>query len=122
MIGDVAQYELQAREKLMTEDSIMVRDRIGRAAGNLSYAHIITSKEALNHLSMLRLGADLMLLPSDLVESCDRLFMETQPAHLQWRAGRKLEPETRDVIRAQMIREQLQSSLSPAIDLSGKEK
>jgi protein-arginine kinase len=48
--------------------------------------------------------------------------METQPAHLQWRAGRKLEPETRDVIRAQMIREQLQSSLSPAIDLSGKEK
>ena len=121
VISDVALYELQARKKLMTEDSIMVRDRIGRAAGNLSYAHIITSKEALNHLSMLRLGADLTLLPADLVESCDRLFMETQPAHLQWRAGRKLEPEARDMIRAQMIREQLQSSLPPAIDLSGKE-
>ena len=55
------------------------------------------------------------------VESCDRLFMETQPAHLQWGAGRKLEPEARDIIRAQMIREKLQSSLPPAIDLSGKE-
>jgi protein arginine kinase len=70
---------------------------------------------------MLRLGADLTLLPADLVESCDRLFMETQPAHLQWGAGRKLEPEARDIIRAQMIREKLQSSLPPAIDLSGKE-
>jgi protein-arginine kinase len=47
--------------------------------------------------------------------------METQPAHLQWGAGRKLEPEARDIIRAQMIREKLQSSLPPAIDLSGKE-
>jgi len=121
VIGDVALYELQARKRLMIEDPVMVRDRIGRAAGNLSYAHIITSKEALNHLSMLRLGADLQLLPADLVETCDRLFMETQPAHLQWRAGRKLEPEARDILRAQMIREQLQSSLPPAIDITGKE-
>jgi protein arginine kinase len=105
----------------MSEDPLMVRDRIGRAAGNLSYAHIITSKEALNHLSMLRLGSDLTLLPVDLVEQCDRLFMETQPAHLQWRAGRKLEPEARDAMRAQMIREQLHSHLPPAINLSEKE-
>jgi protein-arginine kinase len=48
--------------------------------------------------------------------------METQPAHLQWRAGRKLEPETRDMIRAQMIREQLQSSLPAAIDITEKQK
>ena len=99
----------------------MLQDRVGRATGTLTYARIITSKEALNHLSMLRLGADLEILPASLQESCDRLFMETQPAHLQWAAGRKLEPDARDVLRAQMIRDQLHSELPPAIDISGKE-
>ena len=121
VIGDVARYETQAREKLMVDDSLMVKDRIGRAAGTLTYARIISSKEALNHLSMLRLGADLNLMPQDLVETCDRLFMETQPAHLQWTSGKKLEPEARDILRAEMIRGHLQSSLPPAIDISGRE-
>ncbi|MGC6427914.1 MAG: protein arginine kinase [Akkermansiaceae bacterium] len=118
VIGDVARYELQAREKLMQDDPLMVRDRIGRASGILTYAQIIDSKEALGHLSMLRLGADIDILPEELIETCDRLFMETQPAHLQWRAGHKIPPETRDAMRAQMIREQLQSALPPAIDIS----
>ena len=121
VIGDVARYEVQARQKLVIEDPVMVKDRIGRAAGTLTYARIITSKEALNHLSMLRLGADLDIMPAELVEICDRLFMETQPAHLQWSAGKKLQPEARDILRAQMIREHLHSSLPPAIDISGKE-
>lgn len=121
VIGDVARYETQARKKLLAEDPLMVQDRIGRATGILTYARIISSKEALNHLSMLRLGADLGILPACLLESCDRLFMETQPAHLQWTAGRKLLPDARDAMRAQMIRDQLHSDLPPAIDISGKE-
>ncbi|MGD1978746.1 MAG: protein arginine kinase [Akkermansiaceae bacterium] len=121
VIGDVARYEQQAREKLAAEDEVMVRDRIGRATGTLSYAHIISSKEALNHLSMIRLGADLGILPASLRGVCDRLVMETQPAHLQWTAGKKLKPDARDILRARMIREDLQSTLPPAIDISEKE-
>ncbi len=121
VIGDVARYETQARAKLLKEDEVMVQDRIGRAAGTLTYARIISSKEALNHLSMLRLGADLGIMPGSLIGICDRLFMETQPAHLQWDAGKKLSPDTRDIMRAEMIRDQLHSALPPAIDISGKE-
>ena len=117
VIGDVARYELQAREKLMQDDPLMVRDKVGRASGILTYAQIIDSKEALSQLSMLRLGADIDFLPKELIEICDRLFMETQPAHLQWRAGHKLPPDTRDAMRAQMIRDQLQSALPPAINI-----
>jgi len=117
VIGDVARYERQAREKLMETDPLMVRDSIGRAAGILGYAHIISSKEALNHLSMLRLGADIGIMDPAVVEICDRLFMETQPAHLQWRSGHKLSPESRDAIRAKMIGDQLQSVLAPAINI-----
>ncbi len=100
----------------------MVQDRIGRATGILTFAHIIDSKEALTHLSMLRLGADIGVLPEELIEICDRLFMETQPAHLQWRAGHKLPPDTRDAMRAQMIREQLQPALPAAINIPDLEK
>ncbi|MDA7888073.1 protein arginine kinase [Akkermansiaceae bacterium] len=121
VIGDVARYEEQARKKLLKEDPLMVKDHIGRAAGILTYARIIASKEALTHLSMLRLGADLGIMPAELLGTCDRLFMETQPAHLQWDAGRKLEPDARDMMRAQMIRDQLRSALPPAIDSSGNE-
>ncbi len=98
----------------------MVKDQIGRATGILTHAHIISSKEALNYLSMLRLGADLEIIPKSLVEVCDRLFMETQPAHLQWSAGQKLDPEARDIMRARMIREHLHSFLPPAINIAGK--
>lgn len=121
VIADVARYENQARERLLQDDEVMVRDRIGRAAGNLSYAYIMSSKEALNHLSMLRFGADLGILPASLPETCDRLFMETQPAHLQWTAEKKLQPEARDILRAQMIRENLQTALPPAIDITGND-
>jgi len=121
VIGDVSRYETQSRVKLQQDDPIMLKDRIGRAAGILSYAGIIDSKEALNHLSMLRLGADLGIMPESLTEICDRLFMETQPAHLQLRAGEKLEPEARDVMRAQMIRDQLQSALPAAININEKD-
>ncbi len=117
VIGDVARYELQAREKIMETNPLKVRDQIGRAVGILGYAHIITSKEALNYLSMLRLGADIGILEPEVKEICDRLFMETQPAHLQWRSGNKLSPESRDAIRAKMIGDQLQKVLVPAINI-----
>jgi len=118
VIGDISRYEQQARQRLLKNESVMLKDRVGRAAGILTHAQIISSKEALNHLSMLRLGADLELFSTSLQEVCDRLFMGTQPAHLQWAAEKKLEPEARDILRAQMIRDQLHSILPPAIDIS----
>jgi protein arginine kinase len=74
----------------------------------------LNSKEALNLLSMLRLGADL-----DLVPQCDRsildlLLLEIQPAHLQLRAGRELSPEDRDALRAEITRQRLHSISGPS--------
>lgn len=121
VISDIARYEQQAREKVLQEETVMLEDRVGRAAGTLTNARIISSKEALNHLSMLRLGADLEIVSENLREVCDRLVMETQPAHLQWQEGKKVQPAERDVMRAQMIRDQLQSGLPTAIDITRKQ-
>ena len=113
VISQVSQHERNAREKLLEDDPEMVADKIGRAYGVLRYAHIIDSKEALNHLSLLRLGGNLGFFSDDTVMLCDSLLMDIQPAHLQLHSGRKLSPEERDSIRAEIVRSRLQSLESP---------
>jgi protein arginine kinase len=113
VISQVSSHEQNAREKLLEDDPEMVSDKIGRAYGVLRHAHIIDSKEALNHLSLLRLGGNLGFFPPDTVMLCDTLLMDIQPAHLQLHSGQKLSPEERDSIRAKIVRSRLQSLESP---------
>ena len=114
VIGQVAAHERNAREKLLEDEPAMVADKIGRAYGALRHAHLIDSKEALTHLSLLRLGAGTGFFPQEAVVTCDTLLMDIQPAHLQLHAGRKLSPDERDAIRADILRDRLQSLDSPA--------
>jgi len=117
VIAQVASHESNAREKLMEDDPDMVADKIGRAYGVLRHAHLIDSKEALTHLSLLRLGGNLNFFKPEAMISCDSLLMDIQPAHLQLHAGRKLNPEERDAIRAEIVRDRLQSLESPDISI-----
>lgn len=114
VVEGVLRSETNARAKLNEDHRIMLNDQVGRAYAILRYSHVLNSKEALNLLSMLRLGADL-----DLVPQCDRsvldmLLLEIQPAHLQMRAGRELSPQERDVLRAEITRQRLQTIAGPA--------
>jgi protein arginine kinase len=113
VIERVVSSELNARQKLLEDNPVTLRDHVGRAYAILRHAHILNSKEALNHLSMLRLGADM-----DLVPGCDRgvldlLLLEIQPAHLQLRAGSELSMEERDLRRAHLTRTRLKDIPSP---------
>jgi protein arginine kinase len=113
VIEGVIRSEQTARAKLLEDHHTMLSDQVGRAYAILRYAHVLTSKEALNLLSMLRLGADL-----DLITNCDRslldlLLLEIQPAHLQLGAERELSPEERDVARAEITRSRLQGIQGP---------
>lgn len=114
VIEGVIRSEQTARAKLLEDHLTMLSDQVGRAYAVLRYAHVLTSKEALNLLSMLRLGADL-----DIITNCDRslldlLLLEIQPAHLQLGAERELSPEERDVARADITRARLQAITGPA--------
>ena len=113
VIEGVIRSEQTARDKLAEDHGVMLHDQIGRAYAILRYAHVLTSKEALNLLSMLRLGADL-----DVITNCDRslldlLLLEIQPAHLQLGAARELSPEERDIARAEITRARLQGISGP---------
>jgi protein arginine kinase len=120
VISQVSTHEQNAREKLLEDDPEMVADKIGRAYGTLRHAHIIDSKEALNHLSLLRLGGMLGFFSPETVSLCDALLMDIQPAHLQMHSTRKLSAEERDSIRAEIVRSRLLYLHSPNNSVSGK--
>jgi len=115
VIGKLIENEWNARQKLVQEKGRMVADQLGRAFGVMQHAHAMSSKEALNLLSLLILGVDLGVLPHTLKEKLDDLFVHTQPAHLQKEAGRKLGAEERDAVRADLLREKLKGVPAPNI-------
>tara|TARA_R110002096_G_scaffold233086_11_gene423115 strand:+ start:5240 stop:6346 length:1107 start_codon:yes stop_codon:yes gene_type:complete len=113
VIAQLIDNEKNARMKILEDRPTTMQDQIGRAYAVLKYAHIITSKEALNHLSMIRLGCDLGFVSEDERETINVLLTEIQPAHLQISAKRKLTPEERDILRADIIRTSLNRLTPP---------
>lgn len=104
VIRVVISHEWKARIRLFQGNAVKMFDRIGRAYGILRGGHLISSSEAMNLLSMMRLASDVHMLPVQVRDSVDRLIMEMQPAHLQIGSGKSLAPGERDEMRADLMR------------------
>ncbi|MFA4991973.1 MAG: protein arginine kinase [Candidatus Omnitrophota bacterium] len=107
IIKQIVGHEKSARETLFSQNREAFEDRIWRAHGTLKSAHIITSNETIDLLSLVRLGVDLGLIKEVDRTMLNELFIITQPAHLQKMEKKKLTPNQRDVKRAEIIRERL---------------
>ncbi len=118
VIERVIEQEQRARETLLQKKRVTLIDQIGRAYGILNNAYSMTSKEALNFLSFIRLGVDLGFFPPECRLPADALFMETQPAHLQKNSQQKLSADERDALRADIVRTKLKAF--PAPDMSAR--
>jgi len=121
VIETIIEKEHDSRQVLIQKKSNTLWDQIGRAYGVLTFAHAMTSKEALNLLSIMKLGIDLGAFPEDRRLPIDELFIDTQPAHLQKSSQQKLNAEERDHLRAQIIRERLRVFPKPDITKVAKE-
>lgn len=114
VIEKIIENEQNARVVLLQKKPGTLLDNIGRGFGILSHAYAMTSKEALNLLSFLKLGVDLGFFPAERQAEIDDLFVITQPAHLQSNASQqKLSPEERDALRAEIVREKLKAFPNP---------
>lgn len=107
IIKQIVDHEQSARETLLSQNREALEDRIWRAYGTLKSAHIITSTETTDLLSLVRLGVDLGVIKQIDRAVINELFVITQPAHLQKLEKKKLGPNQRDVKRAEIIREKL---------------
>jgi protein arginine kinase len=109
IVLEVIEHEKNARLRLMSKQEIRVHDHVGRAYGILANAALMSTGEALDLLSALRMGVDLGLMPNMAWRDIDRLFIRIHPAHLQKEADVVLSPEERDIKRAQLIRKFLEN-------------
>ncbi|HCF94702.1 MAG TPA: hypothetical protein DEW46_06555 [Verrucomicrobia bacterium] len=75
----------------------------------LTNAYVLSSKEAMNLLSSLRLGQDLGFLSAPDPQRLAELFIQIQPAHFQRVAGNTLGTDDRDSQRAFQVRQELRS-------------
>lgn len=104
VLETIITQEQNARKRLLGNNARKILDKIGRSYGALQNAHLISSSEAMNFLSLMRLGVDLGLLEERHRASIDRLFIESQPGHVQYRAHRNADASLRDSLRADLMR------------------
>ncbi len=110
-VGDVVpmliDYERQAREFLIRESHETLHDRVSRAFGILRTAQTITSEETMHLLSSVRMGINLGLIGELEIPTVNKLFIHTQPAHLQKMSGMELDTSDRNIERATYLRRHL---------------
>jgi protein arginine kinase len=104
VLSSIVEHELNARQRLIEADPGKLFDKIGRAYGILQNSHVLSSSEAMNLLSLLRLGIDLSIFPEVNRSTIDRLFIEAQPGHLQHAQKGEFDPAQRDLLRAGRLR------------------
>jgi protein arginine kinase len=107
IVRQIARYERNARIRLAQERRAFLEDQVGRAYGILMHARILTSREAMDLLSGLRLGLEYNILSGLQETQINELILVTQPGHLQKMAGRELDADARDAVRASIVRERL---------------
>ena len=63
------------------------------------------------------MAVDFKMLPESSRTIIDRLFIECQPGHIQHAAGEGIEPNARDISRADKVRSELSVFSSPDFDI-----
>lgn len=101
----VIRQELDARKKLVEADLLALTDKIWRAYGILANARVISSSEAMEHASLLRLGVDLEIVKNLHPRILQEMLVFTRPGYLQKIFDQELGPRDRDVKRAELVRE-----------------
>lgn len=107
LIRQIIEQENQARDILVSRNKALLEDKIHRSLGILKSAHILSSQENNELLSMVRLGSDLAIVKDLDRRVINELFIITQPAHLQKREKKKLSAQERDIQRADIIRSKI---------------
>jgi len=74
LIRQIIEQESQCREMLMNSNRSMLEDKISRSYGILKSAHIITSQETTELLSLVRLGCDLGVIKDNKPPAHQRAF------------------------------------------------
>lgn len=107
IINQIIVREREMRNRLLARQALDIEDRVMRSLGILKYARLISSKEAMKHLSNVRLGMEMGIIKDMDFKAISKLMIDIQPAGIQNKKGVNMERPERDSERAILIRENL---------------
>ncbi len=110
VVPTIIDYERKARDFLLSDGHEKLHDRISRAYGILRTAQTISSEETMHLLSSVRMGVNMGLIDDVQIPVVNKLFIYTQPAHLQKLSGSELDSADRNIERARYLRQHLNPS------------
>lgn len=99
--------ENSMRSKIRKENNSEVKDRVSRAYGILIHSYQIEAVEALNALSLIKLGIDLEWVQGISIEEINSLFFNCRRAHLLTVFNKETTQEELAHKRAEYIHEKL---------------
>jgi len=102
--NQIIEQEKGLRRKMLSESKLAFEDKCFRSLGVLRYARSISSNEALNLMSNVRMGIDMGIIKDVTIENINKLIDYIQPATIQEYYGKEMLPQERDFARAELIR------------------
>lgn len=102
--------EKAARNLLSKEESAEMKDRVSRAFGILIHSYQIEAIEALNAISLLKLGIDLNWLTGVSIKQLNQLFFTCRRAHLLCQMETNIKQEEIPHKRAEFIHQTLKEA------------
>lgn len=94
--------ENQSRAELQGAHNIRLKDLVGRAAGLVKGARIISTEEAMTALSFIRLGVDTGVIKTRSIEEINAVQFAILPGHFRMR--HQGSPHDENVLRAKILR------------------
>ncbi len=107
----IAEFEQNARQKILEENPEALFDKIARAWAILESAIMISTSEATECLSALRLASDMGFMPAKSKILIDETLLKIRPAHLS--EGEELTPKMRDIKRAAVLKSAIKNLKKP---------
>lgn len=102
--------EKNARSRVLAERNTTMKDKVSRAVGTLQSSYQLETVEALNALSLVKLGIELGWVKGGMtVADVNHLFFTCRRAHLQFRLKEAIPIEKVSERRASFLRQQAQA-------------
>ncbi len=107
VINQIINQERLTRDNILNKKKYELEDKIFRSVGILKSAIILTSREALNLLSNVRLGVEMGIIKDVDKTILNKLLVDIQPATIQKNSKEMLTDKQRDLKRAELVKDSL---------------
>jgi protein arginine kinase len=89
------------------KNELAVMDKVWRSFGILTHSVLLEYGDFLKHISWVKLGAMLKVIPIEDTYKLDSLIVSVRPANLCVKNGKRLTSTERDLLRAQIVADKL---------------